>query len=808
MLFPFFLLTLSLALGILFSAHVNPSQMTGIIGMAISLVCAWSFLLFPGKTEAAFSFTLLAAFFLGASLFTYQARVYENNPLRNLKDTGYIDFHGRLYKSPSRSSESIYLFLKVERVYSDNREVRIHGNLRVTVFNSDETDCSLELHTCDQIKVSAKLTPSHGYRNFSPSALTRYLKTQDIHSRAFTKSPMLVQKVQSGKKTSFSWIVSFLRRRLQRGIEHHFPGPRNTRLSSEGAVVEALLLGERGRMDPDVTQGLQNAGIFHLFAISGAHVAILLFFFFRFFRSLGLPERAIYILLILFLLFYASLVEGRPSVMRATIMAVSYLIGKLLWKKANLLNTLGISAFILLVSNPFHLFSLGFQLTFAATLSILLFFPKIIAFLPRLPLRLSEIFALSLAAQLSVLPIIALAFNRITFSALILNFAAIPLVAIVMISGYLFLLLSPVVPSAAGLLARLIQNLVILLTSTSHLLDDVPWLSYRIPTPFLFVVLGYFFSLSLFLLPSKIRKQRLAVILCFTFFFVLLITYPFPSFSKTLKLTFIDVGQGESILVEFPGRKKMLVDGGGIPEDSFDIGERVVSLFLWQKGIKKIDYLVLTHAHPDHMNGLRAVARNFKVGEFWETFSPRDDPFYTELRARLPTQTIGRHMFRGQEEHIDGVEIEILNPEEREPFVSNVLNDESLVIRIIYGRTAFLLPGDIGKAAEKGLVDSSFTLRSDVLKSPHHGSDSSSSEEFLSAVSPRILVVSVGAGNRYSLPDPDIIRRYQASGARIFRTDRTGAVEISSDGRSLRVRTASSTLQTEEFSPPKPEITR
>jgi competence protein ComEC len=792
MLFPFLFIALSLAGGILLSAWTSFPLSIELTSMLIFLFSAWIFLTVLRKTGVTFAFILFSAFFLGSSIHTYQNNTYENNPLKNLKAEGYIDFQGKLYKSPSRGYERDYFFLRVEKIFSGNQEIRIRGNLRFSVLHSEEMSSPLDLHTHDRIKVSAKISPSQGYRNFSPSTLARYLKNQNIHNRAFTKSPFLVEKLQSGKKTSLPRMISILRRRLQRGIESHFSASQNSRLSSEGAVVEALLLGERSRMDPEISDSLQNAGIFHLFAISGAHIAIISFFLFAVFRFLRLPDRMNYILLIVLLVWYASLVEGRPSVIRATIMALAFLIGKLLWRNVHLLNTLGISAFILLMFNSFNLFSLGFQLTFTATLSILLFFPKIIKYLPRLPLRISEIFALSLTAQVAVLPFMAVAFNRITFSALILNFVAIPVVAVIMALGYIFLMLTLMIPVAAGFLAKLIHSLVTFLIATSHFLDPIPGLSSRIPTPSIFIVLGYFFFLGLFLLPTRIRRQKLVTSVCFIFFLGLLVISPFPSRSKNLKLTFLDVGQGDSILIEFPGRIKMLVDGGGTPEDIFDIGERIVSPFLWRKGIKKVDFLVLTHAHPDHMNGLKAIAKNFKIGEFWEAFSPKDNPSYSALIQRLSPKTKRRRMFRGKEEHSEGIKIEILNPEQkRDPIVSRVLNDESLVIRITYGKTAFFLAGDIGKAMEEELVHSSFNLRSDVLKSPHHGSDSSSSEEFLSAVGPRFVIISVGAGNSYNLPDLEVINRYHQAGAQIYRTDRSGAVEISSDGRTLSLRTAS-----------------
>ncbi len=791
MLFPFFFLTLSLGGGILLSSFVSFPLAAGIASMTGCLIFSWIFFLALRKTKLAFVFILLACLFLGWSWHTYWNHTFKHNPLKTLVSEGYIDFQGKLYKSLARGHETDYLFLKVEKINADNQEKKMRGNLRISMPHVLEASSMLDLHNHDKIKVSAKFTSSQGFNNFSSSELDQYLKIQNIHKRAYTKSPLLIEKLSAGKKTSLPRTISIIRRKLQLGIESHFANPQGTGLSPEGSIIEALLLGERRRMEPGISRGLQQAGIFHLFAISGAHIAIISLLLFSVFRFLKIPDRINYTVLIFFLIFYAILVEGRPSVMRATIMALAFIIGKLIWRKVNLLNTLSISAFIILMWNPSNLFSLGFQLTFVATLSIILFFPKVVSYLPRLPLKISEIFALSVSAQLGVLPFIALAFNRISFSSLILNLAAIPLVGLIMTSGYIFLLLALIIPVVAGPCANLVYFLVRLLIAVSHILDPVPGLSFRIPTPPFFVVLGYFSALGLMLLPTKLKIQKTITFICFVIFFGFLVVHPFPSHSKTLKLTFIDVGQGDSILVEFPGRKKMLIDGGGIPEDTFDIGERIVSPFLWKKGIKKINYLVLTHAHPDHLNGLKAVARNFGIDEFWEAFSPKDHPSYGEFTRWLPKPTIFRRMFRGHIEHIADTKIEILNPPQANPIVAKVLNDQSLVLRISYGRTAFLLAGDIGKEMEKDLVQSQSILQCDVLKSPHHGSGSSSSEEFLAAVAPRFVILSVGAGNRYDLPDPVVISRYQKIGAKLYRTDLCGAVEVSSNGQDIFFRTPS-----------------
>ena len=786
--FPFLFLALSLALGILFSSLLSFSLLASVLSLMASLICAWLFFLLR-KERHSFFFILLSTFLFGACLYSFSNRNFEKNSLRGLKLSSYADFYGTLYKSPSRGVDRDFLFLKVKKVFYENKEEKMRGNLRITVPHSPESSSSLNLFIHDKIKVSARLLPPKGFRNFKTSSLNGYLKTQNIHNRAFSKSSLLVERLESGKKYSPLRLLSIIRQKLQQKIEEHFSSSYASSLSPQGAVLEALLLGERSRMDRSVTRSLQKAGIYHLFAISGAHIAIISFFLFSLLKLLRTPTRLSYMLVMAFLLFYAFLVEGRPSVMRATIMTLAFLLGKLIWRNVNLINTISISSFILLLLNPFSLFNVGFQLTFAATFSIILFFPRIIKYFPKLPLRISEILVLSLTAQLAVFPFIASSFNRVTFSSLILNYAALPLVGLIMACGYIFLPLSFVSPFLAQLLAKGIKFFIDLLISCSHLFDRFSFISYRIPTPHLLTITGYFLFLLLLLLPSKIRKQKLAFFLCFLAFFTVLISYPFPSLSKNLKLTFIDVGQGESILVEFPGQKKMLIDGGGLPGGTFDPGENVVSPFLWKKGIKKIDYLVLTHAHPDHLNGLKAIARNFKIGEYWEAFSPLEDDTYAEFKRSLLSSVSRKRLFRGDSHQEKKVRIEVLHPEKGEPYVDTIHNDQSLVLRLSYDQISFLLTGDIHIDAEREILENSREIKSQMLKSPHHGSLSSSSKAFLERAAPHIVVISAGEGNRYGFPDQEVLERYNKIGAKVYRTDLHGAVEVSSNGRRIFVRT-------------------
>jgi len=789
--FPFLFLTLFLAGGILLAALATPSLFPVLLLFFVFLFLSWIFHL-RKKIKSTFIFILTTTLLFGSGLYTLFDAHFSENSLFRFRADSYVDFYGTVYRSVSPGQNSDILFVKVNRITHQNREERIKGRLQVTVARSSPISNPMGLFVGDKIKVSAQLTIPKEYRNFNRPYLERWQKIQQIHQRAFTKSPLLVHKIAAGSKFYPLRSISILRQKLIRNIEDFFTDTgEEPQMTTQGGVLEALLLGERGRLDENLSLALQEAGLFHLFAISGAHIALLSLILFFVFRFLRIPLRLSYLLLMILLIVYSFLVEGRPSIFRATLMTVCFLSAKLIWREANLMNTISFCAFILLVINPFSLFDSGFQLTFTATLAIILFFPKVMKVLPKIPLRISEILAVSLTAQLGVLPIMARVFNRITFSSLFLNFAALPLVALIMLQGYLFLFLSFFSASLASWAVEGLRIAIDGLVSLSHVLDGIPFLSYRTPPPHMVTLAGYYVFSALLLLPlgsrKKLKKAFAAAFLCC---FVLLIAYPFPPSSKELKVTFIDVGQGDSILVEFPGTKKMLIDGGGLPLSDFNIGERVVSPFLWKKGIKAIDYLVLTHAHPDHMNGLISVAQNFRIEEFWESLSPDNNMAYSRLRQNLNRSTVQRRVFRGQTFDINGVTVDILHPRKGDPRILSVDNDQSSVLRISFGRTSLLLASDIGVGAEADILESGIEVRSDVLKSPHHGSRSSSSEHFLEATNPQYIVISVGERNRYGLPDQEVLDRYREFDAQILRTDVHGAIEIFSDGKSLRIRTA------------------
>jgi competence protein ComEC len=758
------------------------------IPAVVALILAWRF--FAGRRNTGTAASALAACALiGAALAAQAESRFVGHPLRALAAGTPVELTGVLIRTPSAGLDRDQLVLRIERAEAAGRIVRTRGRARVTIPRTSFSARLRAYRIGDRLRLSAAVLAPREYANFGPSFSDRYLRTQRLHLLASVKSALLVERLASAPGWAPGRLLSSLRRSLLDAVDAGFADPNAPGgVRREGAVLEALLLGERGRMGEDLTRALQKTGLFHLIAISGAHIGIITVFLFAALRACRVSHRASSAFMIGLLVFYGLLVEGRASVIRAVIMAVLYLAGRLLWKDVRLLNTLSFSALLILLADPFQIFDQGFALTYAATLGLLLFAPPMLRRLPRLPLKLSETAALSLSAQIGVLPLTAAAFHRVALSAIPLNFVAVPLVGVLMAAGYVLLPLGLLGPWAARLGAAVLGPLADVFIRSLGLLDGLPFLSYRVPTPPSWTTWIYAASYLALLVPNRPRLRRAAAASA-ALATLLVLFVPFPPRGEGLRVTILDVGQGDSILVELPGGEAMLIDGGGAAFGTFDVGENVVSPALWDRRLRRIAILVLTHDHPDHRRGLLAVARNFRVREFWEPpggmpddeTAALDEALAGAARWKIPAGTLRR---------IGDVTVEALSPEKEAGRAAADENDRSLVLRLSYGKTRFLLTGDIGAGVESRLARAGADLRTDVLKAPHHGSRTSSSPVLLSAAAARFVVVTAGSGNRYGLPHPEVMARLEGTGARVLRTDRCGAVEIRSDGVEIRIRTA------------------
>jgi competence protein ComEC len=418
--------------------------------------------------------------------------------------------------------------------------------------------------------------------------------------------------------------------------------------------------------------------------------------------------------------------------------------------------------------------------------------------------RVWELFVLTLVLQVGMSPLLASEFHRVTFAGTFVNFAAVPLTAIIVPLGFCTLIAGLLWAALGKILAGPVSLVTAGLVQVVHRFALLQQLSYRIPGPPLWATIIFFITLRSIVTCLRLRFagrkttvwSLLAVLAVAG---AVIATYPFsPRMSGgKLELTVLDVGQGDSLFVVSPVGKTLLIDGGGAfggfpgheQTQGSDPGEEAVSPYLWSRGFQKIDVVALTHAHQDHLGGLNAILENFRVGQLW-IGRELNNPALAKLEALARERHIPvEYEARGKQFSLDEVQGEFLWPEKSIADTAVAAkNNDSLVLHLKYRNRTLLLPGDAEKQAEHTMLqENSAGLRADVLKVGHHGSKNSTIQEFLDAVAPTIAIISSGKDNPYGHPSPELLERLEASGARVLRTDQHGAVHILTDGDGLEI---------------------
>ncbi len=607
------------------------------------------------------------------------------------------------------------------------------------------------------------------------------------------------------------------------------------------AIVTAIVIGDRAGLDPDVQRKLQDAGTYHVIAISGGNIAILAGLLIGGFRVAGWFGRAAMLTSILLLAGYAALVGGGASVERATLMAAIYFAGRAIDHRTAPLNTLAVVAALIVAADPLSVADPAFVLTFGATLAILATVPGIAAsdlhethknrkhttadlcqtrfvnvvcsWLSRViessKSALLPLFAASLAAEVILFPVGALVFSRITFAGLALNFLAIPLMAVAQIAGMALVPTALASPSLAAIVGSVAAIGAQGLVWSADLVLFAPAVAYRIAAPSPFAVAAYYSAgAAAWWLQSPDRARifshatrrflRVSATFVAAVAALWILIDPRSLLAARgdgrLHVTFVDVGQGDSAFIRFPRGSTLLVDAGGLSFSStFDIGDRVVAPVVRSAGFYRLDYVALTHGDPDHVGGAPSIVREFRPREVWEGIPVPRSAALTLLRGMtLQRRAKWANVYAGDRLQVDEVDIIARHPRPADWERQKVRNDDSLVLELRWRDVSVLLTGDIGKAVESAVATSLAPSPLRVVKVPHHGSLTSSSEALLRDLHPSVAVFSVGRGNHFGHPAPEVVERYRAVGAEIFRTDQDGAVTVDTDGRRLTVQTVAS----------------
>ena len=710
---------------------------------------------------------------------------------------------------------------------------------QVSLFSKDEKFPVLPYGT--RLEFEGKVRQTHNYQDPGAFDNVHYLARQRIYWTA-SGDASTVHVLPGRCGNPAARLIFTMRTGALDRLDRLYAGD-----PYANGMMQATLIGANARLDRLWTEDYRATGTYHALVISGTHVMVLSAIFLFFLRLCAVPRNAAIVLTILAAWLYAGLTGWQEPILRSAAGMTLFGIGRFFFREGRLLNILAAIAFAFLIVDPEQLFDTGFQLSFMAVALIGAFVAPILQAtsgplargLPdlsdagkdlRLPAGTAQFrvelrllvrtldLALHLPARLAQTAIVMVArccffawdmavtsfflqlglalpmivyFHRATISGITANVIIVPLLGAVVPLGFLAIAFN------SALLAHLCAWILNLsrIAAGFHARWEPEW---RIPAPPFW--LGALFALALIIAALRIAPRysswfRMAGAVGIAFTLAAVVIHPFaPVMSRgRLEMSAIDVGQGDSLLVGFPQGQLMLIDAGGIPsfgrakKAALDIGEDVVSPYLWSRSIRHLDIVAMTHAHEDHMGGMSAVLRNFRPRELWSG-ATQDSPEWRTVRETAKSLHIPiRPMQRGAPFAFGGTTMQVLAPGPDYTPDAAPKNDDSLVLRIRFGSTSFLLTGDMEKKIERELADNGLLQHDDVLKVGHHGSRTSSNSEFLDLERPAFGIISVGFDNSYGHPHPFVIRELTERKIATFRTDEDGLITVISDGRRLCV---------------------
>lgn len=587
-----------------------------------------------------------------------------------------------------------------------------------------------------------------------------------------------------------SWAAApllTLRGRAERNLHSLFP--------RHGPLADALLLGRRETLDPLLRERYTRAGLVHLLAISGAHVGLVAGMLLLVGRAAGLPHRRVGWLAIGLIALYLLVIGAPASALRAGTMITLALLATLWQRPTQPLTAVAAAVMLILAAAPAFALDIGFQLSVAGVVGILLTLRWLEPRLRALPWSSRALrgalraVAVSFGAFLATAPIVGYHFGQLAPVSLVSNLPAMPLMAVALTGVALAAVLGPVAAPLASLFA---DGAGLMLDA----LDRVAALAAAVPGGYLSVTRGQVWSWLIAAAAAAVAvrfarrmRTRVRATLAVGAAALVLVVWPVAGQGGggALEIHFIDVGQGDAVAIRSPRGRWALVDAGP-RTDRFDAGERRVLPYLRAHGARALELLVVTHPHLDHMGGAPALMRAMPVRYLVEPGRVEGHPAYLEmLETAAARGTAWRAARTGRTVELDGVELRLLWPDSQVVDAVSDANEISVVVQLRYGAFSALFTGDASADVERLLVDRhGDALRAQVLKAGHHGSITSTAAEWLDVVRPELVVVSAGRGNRYGHPAPEVVKRLAERGIELARTDLEGSVSlrvVSLDGR-------------------------
>lgn len=660
-----------------------------------------------------------------------------------------------------------------EKEYNYTFTIRTKDDYFLVNLKKNKEEISLEYG--DKLQISGEYQEPNKARNYKGFDYKNYLKINKVYGiiRVDLYTNIIIKHQKN--LSNFKLLIHKIREKLKQNIQEL--------LTKETyALGIGILIGDNSRINEKIVEDFKNSNLSHMLAVSGTHINYVVLTVSILFTKKRAGIKAQRVVTIMMMLFFMELTQMTSSVVRAGISCIIYMLASLLYRKADVINAMAISTLLILLNNPFKLFDIGFQLSYAGTLGIILFCKLINIPIKNKSLKyLKDSIIISISANIFIIPIMMYQFNTISLTFILSNLLAGPLLGISIILEIIVLLISFMSINIAAIPAKVLNILLILIINIANWFSNIEISKIYVITPKIISIVAYYLICAAIILKQKNRKIIVIIML------TVLIINLFPT-PKKLRINFIDVGQGDSTLIRTETNKVILIDSGGsTASSSFDVGNKVLLPYLLDRRIKKIDFIIVSHFDADHCQAFETVIDNINVRKVVVCKQSMITQEYLNIINKCKKKNIKIIVVeRGDKLKIDRrTEFEILHPGER--FLDDGkggLNANAIVCKMNYklnnGKIfSILFTGDIEVEAEKELEQVyGKKLKADILKIAHHGSKTSSREEFIKLVSPKIALIGVGENNKFGHPADITLERLEKENVKVYRTDQMGEVSI------------------------------
>ena len=739
------------------------------------------------------------------------------------------NYYNNLYKDGEKLQfTAIVVGNKEEKEFKDTYDIKVvsKGKYEDTkLILNIKKNKNVNLEYGDKIEVNGEFVEPSTRRNYNGFDYKTYLKSLKIYGSFKADNVKVISKNNGNKLLTFANEINL---KIKENISKLMQG-------KYSSIFAGLILGDTSNIEEDIQDDFKIANISHVFAISGMHITYIVIGIEMMLKKL-IGKAKTRIITVIVLILYMFITGFSPSVVRASIMGIFLLVSKLIHRKNDIWTSISLSLLILLVYNPFLISNVGLQLSYLGTIGIVCLNKNVYSYLRKIKIRnkklrykinrklilfvdkIKEILSVTLSAQIVILPIMLFNFNVLGIYFFISNVLVSLIIGPVIIIGFVCTLISFLLIELAKLLAIFMElgiRFLVDIAEVSHL----PFSKIYIPTPKVWCIILYYILIIIInkiyvsfnsknpsftdiriknliaLYKYKFNQNRKKISkIIITISCILILFSIFNIFPKNLKIYFLDVGQGDCTFVVTPENKTILIDGGGSSSNEYDVGESTLLPYILDRGYTKIDYIFISHFDQDHVGGIFTILEELKVGQVYISKQNEDSANYQKFLAVIEEKKIhvktlkqGDSLKIGKDLYFD-----ILWPIE-EPIQENILNNNAMVMKLRFGKFSMLFTGDIEEIAEKKVLEvygkkASSILKADVLKVAHHGSKTSTTQEFLESVNPRICLIGVGKNNMFGHPANEVIDRL--SGSKIYRTDENGEIilEINRNG-GIRIKT-------------------